>query len=245
MRSLIPARTAIVSPHLDDAVLSLGATIFRGTQAGSYVRVVTVFAGDPDSDRPASGWDSLPGHLTEGEATRTRREEDAQACTIVGADRRYLRFSEPTYAGIPDPADVVAEVNSSLRDLDAVLLPGFPLIHRDHRWLAQHLLEGGLECSLVGLYVEQPYRHQKARFRTLRVDPSLGLRSSARVAWQRTHTRRIEMRTKHRAIAAYTSQRRWLDLEGKKLDRMLQTELLRGGERIAWLEQGGSGPPGG
>jgi len=241
MGTSIPARTAIVSPHLDDAVLSLGALIFRATQAGSYVRVVTVFAGDPDSDRPASGWDSLPGFTTEGEATRVRREEDAQACGIVGAERRYLPFSEPTYAGLPDPADVVAEVNANLEDVDAVLLPGFPLIHRDHRWLAQHLLEDGIGCSLVGLYVEQPYRHKKARFRSIRVDPSLGLRSSARLAWRRTRTRRIEMHAKHRAIAAYTSQRRWLELEGRKLDRMLLVEWLRGGERIAWLEQGESG----
>jgi len=49
------------------------------------------------------------------------------------------------------------------------------------------------------------------------------------------------MHAKHRAIAAYTSQRRWLELEGRKLDRMLLVEWLRGGERIAWLEQGESG----
>ena len=200
------------------------------------MRIVTVFAGDPNSDRPASGWDSLPGFATEGEAVRQRREEDAEACGIVGAERCYLRFSEPVYAGFPDPAAVVADVNESVKDVDAVLLPGFPLIHRDHRWLAEHLVSGLRDSSLVGLYVEQPYRHQKTRYQRIRVDPSLNMHDVPRLAWHRLGMRRQEMQAKRRAISAYASQLRWLELEGPSLDRMLVLEALRGGERVAWLE---------
>ena len=83
----LPRRTAVLSPHVDDAVISLGASIYRATRAGSYVRIVTVFSGDPDSVLEASGWDSLPGFSTEGQAVRMRRSEDAEACSVVGADR--------------------------------------------------------------------------------------------------------------------------------------------------------------
>jgi LmbE family N-acetylglucosaminyl deacetylase len=231
----LPARTAIVAPHLDDGVLSLGATIYRSSRAGSYIRVITVFAGDPESDRPASGWDSLPGFATEGEAVRIRREEDAEACGVVGADRLYLRFSEPVYAGPPDWVAVSAEVNEALSDVDVALVPGFPLIHRDHRWLTENLLAHGLEVPRVGLYAEQPYRHQKARFRRVGVDADLSAFLPEGVDWHRAGTGLEPLRAKHRAVSAYRSQRRWLDLDGSKLGRMLWFEAIRGGEAVAWV----------
>jgi LmbE family N-acetylglucosaminyl deacetylase len=229
----LPARTAILAPHLDDGVLSLGATIYRATRAGSYVRVITVFAGDPESERPVSGWDALPGFETEGEAVRQRREEDAEACRVVGADRRHLGFSEPVYASPPDRAAVLAAVNEALSDVDVAFLPGFPLIHRDHRWLTENLI-GAIETPLVALYVEQPYRHQKARFRRISVDEGLRKLLPGHITWHRVRPDMEEVRVKHRAISAYRSQRRWLDLDGRKLDRMLALEAIRGGEAVAW-----------
>ena len=224
-----------MSPHLDDAVLSLAATIFRATRAGSYVRIVTVFSGDAESDRPASGWDSLSRFATEGEATRRRREEDAEACSVVGADRRYLDFSEPVYAGFPEPAAIVAEVNESVSDVDAVLVAGFPLIHRDHRWLTEQLLSGGLECARVGLYIEQPYRHQKMRYHRVRLDPHIRSLVGGEVRWRHGGAHRHALRAKRGAVAAYATQLRWLELDGRKLDRMLMLEALRGGETVGWL----------
>jgi len=238
----LPARTAVIAPHLDDGVLSLGATIYRATRAGSYVRVITVFAGDPDSDRPASGWDALPGFATEGEAVQARREEDAEACGVVGADRLYLGFSEPVYAGPPDWAAVRADVAEALRDVDAALVPGFPLIHRDHRWLTENLVALGLPAPRVGLYVEQPYRHQKARFRRLRVDPALHDLLPDGVSWRRSWTGIEELQAKRRAVSAYESQLRWLDLDGGKLGRMLWLEAIRGSESVAWVDSSESDP---
>lgn len=46
----------VLSPHLDDAVLSLGATIARLSRHGRSVRVVTAFANDPTSRAPAGPW---------------------------------------------------------------------------------------------------------------------------------------------------------------------------------------------
>jgi LmbE family N-acetylglucosaminyl deacetylase len=53
-----PGDVAVVSPHLDDAALSLGAAIAALTRSGRTVRVVTPFAGDPSSDAPANGWEA-------------------------------------------------------------------------------------------------------------------------------------------------------------------------------------------
>ena len=38
-------RLVVVSPHLDDAVLSLGATLAHAVESGATVEVLTVFAG--------------------------------------------------------------------------------------------------------------------------------------------------------------------------------------------------------
>jgi LmbE family N-acetylglucosaminyl deacetylase len=236
----LPTRTAVVAPHLDDGVLSLGATIYRATEAGSYVRVITVFAGDPESDRPASGWDSLPGFATEGEAVRCRQEEDAEACGAVGADRLYLPFSEPVYAGSPDRQAVASALDGALRDVDAVLVAGYPLIHRDHRWLTESLVAGMIAQLPVGLYAEQPYRHQKARFRRLSVDAAVRERLPGDVRWQYVRPGLDALRAKHRAISSYRSQLRWLDLDGRKLGRMLWFEAIRGGEAVAWVHTGES-----
>src|SRR2546423_1587749 len=80
----------IISPHLDDAVLSLGAAIARAVRGGSSVSVLTVFAGDESSTEPADDWARRCGFATEGEAYRTRREEDRRATAWLGASAEHL-----------------------------------------------------------------------------------------------------------------------------------------------------------
>jgi LmbE family N-acetylglucosaminyl deacetylase len=225
-----------VSPHLDDAVISLGASIYRATRAGSYVRIVTVFSGDPDSVLEASGWDSLPGFSTEGQAVRMRRSEDADACSAVGADRAYLPFSEPIYAGPPNVEAVLAAVRDAVRDIDTVLVPGFPLIHRDHRWVTEHVLGAGLDDVKVGLYVEQPYRHTKARLRRVTLAAELRQLLADEPQWKGARSSVDEIRAKRRAVSAYRSQLPWLELDGTRLARMLLSEAIRGGEALAWVK---------
>lgn len=52
-----PADAVVVSPHLDDAILSLGATVAGLARNGLAISVVTVFAGDTSSAKPCGGWD--------------------------------------------------------------------------------------------------------------------------------------------------------------------------------------------
>lgn len=144
----------VVSPHLDDAALSLGAAISRAARAGARVTVLTVLAGDPGSNEPAGDWDRSSGFATAGEAARTRREEDALACERLGARPVWLPYRDDQYerGGTDD------EIRARVREAAVtglVLLPGFPLEHPDHRWL--HDLLANAFPGRTGFYAEQPY----------------------------------------------------------------------------------------
>ncbi len=145
----------VVSPHLDDAALSLGAAISRATRTGARVTILTVLAGDPASTEPAGEWDRSSGFATAGEAARARREEDALACARLGARPAWLSYGDDQYErGAADSEIRAAVVESAGSAL--VLLPGFPLSHDDHRWV-HDLLAGAFEPDRLGLYAEQPY----------------------------------------------------------------------------------------
>ena len=102
MGALLPAETpgrrvVVVSPHLDDGVLSLGAAIAAWSRAGARVELLTVLGCDPASEAPAGGWDRRGGFGTEGASARARREEDRRACAILGATPVWLPFGSVDY----------------------------------------------------------------------------------------------------------------------------------------------------
>jgi LmbE family N-acetylglucosaminyl deacetylase len=237
-RESLSGRVVVVSPHLDDAVLSLAATIARATRSGAHVDVLTVFAGDPASDTPAGGWDSRGGFATEGEAATARRAEDREACSIIGAEPAWLPFGDGDYAQGRDRGEVSAAVVGIVAGADAVLVPGFPLTNPDHAWLAELLLGQALPCARVGLYAEQPYRYMvRGERRRLDVPGQISLRVPPGVEWTYP-ARSSDLLLKRRAILAYQSQVALLGFSAKrhrKLHRMLLDEALSRGEAIAWL----------
>jgi LmbE family N-acetylglucosaminyl deacetylase len=229
----------VVSPHLDDAILSLGASIGRATGSGRHVTVLTVFAGHPDSGLLAGGWDRRGGFATEGEASKARRLEDEQACRELGAESSWLSFSEADYRQTLDGDSIWSAVKGAVTDArpEDVLLPGFPLTNPDHAWVTELLVERGLPCSRLGLYAEQPYRfwarHEHARSNADAGTTATGLP----VEWVSAGRNLREMWRKRHAIAAYRSQIRLLGMSRRHtLNRMLLDETLRGGEAIRWLQ---------
>lgn len=150
-------RIVVLSPHLDDAALSLGAMIERASRLGSEVTVLTVFSGDPASNEPAASWDRACGFATVGEAARARREEDRRACAIMGASPSWLSFPYEDPQGVRSAEGIWSAVTARLAGADLVLTPGFPLQHPDHVWLTQLVLERMSIGIPVALYVEQPY----------------------------------------------------------------------------------------
>lgn len=155
-RTRLRGRVAILSPHLDDAVYSLGAAVSESVESGSDVSVITVFAGDPDSTRPASPWDRRFGFQSSGEAARVRREEDGRACALLGASPVWLPF-EDEYGCPTDDGELRSSIEHAVSRADTILVPGFPLDHIDHLRLARVALSRPFGSARVRLYAEQPY----------------------------------------------------------------------------------------
>lgn len=95
---LDPIDTVILSPHLDDAALSCGGSIYQQTEAGKRVLVVTFMAGDPP-ERPLSPYAQM--HHTRWElasdVVERRRREDGVANNILGADYYHASIPDAIY----------------------------------------------------------------------------------------------------------------------------------------------------
>jgi LmbE family N-acetylglucosaminyl deacetylase len=251
--SVFPAGDiAVVSPHLDDAVFSLGSSIADLCAARRKVVVVTLFAGDRSSDAPPSPWDERCGFGSAAESARTRRAEDARACALLGVEPVWLSFD------VRSPEGAAAALLDAVQHAAVVLVPGFPCTHRDHILAARTVLGARRPEVTVGLYVDQPYAMwlllgREARGRTrgesmrdlvLRRDtsasmmvPDLSPHLTDLVprppVWLRVGRSRRAWLAKQRATLAYRSQRR-------AFSRAMPAgialyERQSGGEGVAWL----------
>jgi LmbE family N-acetylglucosaminyl deacetylase len=212
----LDGRVAILSPHLDDAILSLGAAI---AHSRGEITVVTIFAGDPDSTVPAGEWDSRAGFRTEGEAARTRRLEDELACRDVGARPVWFPFGDDQYPPADDDT-VASAVDEAIAGVDTVLVPAFPLIHQDHSRLLALVERNGFCGRRLGRYVEQPYAAWGDRPAG---DDWLPLAAGPR-----------DRLTKLRACRRYATQLPLLNRGGPVLRPLFQYEAVQGGESVKW-----------
>ncbi len=235
----LDGRLVVVSPHPDDAVLSLGAALAHAARAGASVEVLTVFAGDPESEVAAGSWDSASGFRTQGEAARRRREEDRRACARAGAIARWLPFSDNQYEREISDDDVRAAVTSACAGADVVLVPGFPLAHDDHVRLSEVLLRTGIPAPHVGLYVEQPYAIRAfSNGRALVVPERLRVLTRSAPPFERQGAGLRDLTAKWRALGEYRTQLPLLGgLAGKPGagSARLRLAVLRAREAVAWL----------
>lgn len=125
------------SPHLDDAVLSVGAAIAARIEQGWQVVVCTLFAGDPDLPVPP-GAAAFHRHCGLGQdAVAQRRLEDLAALAELGAVPRHLGFPDAVYRWVD---------GRPLHDRPgAVLDPGLP---------AEEALRAELGAAIAGLLEE-------------------------------------------------------------------------------------------
>jgi LmbE family N-acetylglucosaminyl deacetylase len=204
----VPA-IVVLSPHSDDGVLSLGASMARWARAGRDVELVTVLALDPDSTAVTDGWDRRGGFATEGEAARARRQEDRRACEILGVTPRWLPFGSVDFERHGDDEHVWNAVQALVQDSHFVLVPGSPLVHPDHAWL-HRLVVDRLPESSVALYAEQPYTFRERGLPFDRAD--IGARDRL---------------SKWRAIRSYESQ----------LPLLAMRDVRRGPLRLSWADE--------
>ena len=252
-------RLVVVSPHLDDAALSLGATIARASQVRSGVSVVTVLAGDPESSAPASAWDRECGFSSAAEATRGRRAEDKRACEILGAEPVWLPFGDEEHDRGGNDDEIWASLSPLLDGAGVVLVPGYPLAHLDHAWLTRLVVERSVGIP-IALYVEQPYAANIAVGRGYSLRPvvraarlagaayvrrrpfapalpaSIADRLNGRIDWRTIRPTRRERRLKNLSIRAYPSQF-GVDRLGQRLPTRIHLyEVVTGGEHVGLLD---------
>lgn len=105
MSALVPGlahsagRVLVVSPHLDDAAMSVGATLHALGGDGTVVEVLTLFAGDPTGELSdaAKHFHDLCGHPHDRSALAARRGEDRVAMEILGAHHHHGGFLDAVY----------------------------------------------------------------------------------------------------------------------------------------------------
>jgi LmbE family N-acetylglucosaminyl deacetylase len=143
-------RTVILSPHLDDAVVSCWHVLTRGAQA----LVANVFAGVPEQSHPPTIADRLAGFGKSADLVRVRLQEDRAALSLVDCESTYLGFIEDQYRTTPVSA---AEIQRSLAPhvdgASRVLAPAGIGGHPDHKLMRDvglGLLKDGLSVELYG-----------------------------------------------------------------------------------------------
>ncbi len=137
-------RVLAVSPHLDDAAFSVGGTLAALAAAGHEVTVVTCFtASVPDPEGFALACQLDKGLPADVDYLALRRDEDAAAMAVLGADRVYLGLPEAPHRGYTSAADLFAGVHEDdqvWRSLGAALEG-----HDADLWLAPQALGGHVD----------------------------------------------------------------------------------------------------
>lgn len=107
------AEHVYLSPHLDDAVYSCGGLIFQQTQRGEGVLVLTICAGEPIGDGLSPFALELHARWEEIESPiKLRRQEDREACAIIGAAYKHLEIPDCIYRKGGNGADLYPDVPS-------------------------------------------------------------------------------------------------------------------------------------
>lgn len=147
----------VISPHLDDAVLSLGQHLAAEPHA-----VATVFAGVPRTAR-VTPYDASCGWNTSVAAVNGRRAEDANALSLLGAMPIHYNFLDNQYGGTL--ADVIEEWASYILSMRRAFSPEEPRVfvpvgvgHPDHRMVGHAFCAAALTAEELVVYEELPYR---------------------------------------------------------------------------------------
>lgn len=210
-------RVLVVSPHLDDGVLSCGH-LLAGAGAAT---VVTVFSGTPlRYPRPVSAWDTVCGFTDSDDIIAQRRIEDERAVAALSASATHLDFVDRQYRDDKryDLDAIARELRRAVTEFEPTTI-AVPLAiqHPDHRAALQAALRlrNGADARTWICYAEFPYvwrqedlavRRLGRLRRTYRVTPVLELP-------------RAEL-AKAAALRAYASQLAGLDF-GDSFDRIV------------------------
>ncbi len=236
----LQGRVVALSPHLDDAVWSIGGALADAVDRGADVTVATVLAGDPSSRGPAGHWDKRCGFRSAGKAAEVRQAEDRRACAAIGARAIHLPYWDESYERGGDDGEIWTALAPVVDVADRVLAPGFPATHRDHAWLASLAAARLAATGRLVLYGEEPYAMWRLQRSGVPIEMPAALSHlfPRGVRWERTRATTGGRASKRRAARAYSSQLHarcspyWL-----LPTRLAAHELLRGGELLGYPEE--------
>ncbi len=214
--------TIYLSPHLDDATLSCGGQIWADTAVAKTSLIITIMAGDPPAGTGSSYVASLHKRWNlAANAVAMRRQEDAAACAILGADfwhwdvpdciyRHHPVTGEPFYVSDTDifgsihPQEMVllerlVGLLGALPDHDRLLVPLTAGDHVDHQ-LVRRAAELSFLPDHLTYYEDYPYVRDEAVLQAALANSELGWESQVIPLTDTAVAAKIE------AIAAFQSQ---------------------------------------
>jgi hypothetical protein len=144
----------VLSPHLDDAVLSCWHLLDRADRAA----VVNVFTAPPPPGAPLAWWDRLTGATDPAQRMRERRAEDARALGHAGASACALGQLDHQYRFGPEPrAAVAAGIAGAVGAGALVVAPAGLAGHPDHVLVRDAALALATAGARVTLYADLPH----------------------------------------------------------------------------------------
>ena len=146
---------ALLSPHLDDAVLSLWHLL----DGPADVTVVNVFAGVPETERGGDRWwDRLTGASDSARRVRERRAEDREALALAGCTAIDLDLLEGQYRGRPQKLEpIIAALTDTVPAGARVIAPAALDGHRSHRAVRAAALAMRDAGRATTLYADVPH----------------------------------------------------------------------------------------
>lgn len=204
--SLPPSPLVVISPHLDDAVLSCAGLL--AARPGSTV--VTVFTARAPLQHPLTDWDRSCGFDNADAAMTCRLAEDREALGIMGAEGRALGFLDCQYTATADQdAPLITErlfhVLAGLAPASVAMPLG--VFHCDHERVSDAALK--IRDALPGVawfgYEDVPHcqRPGVVQARLSQLHARGVTATPVRLA--------VDAASKARAIAAYASQLKGLE----------------------------------
>ncbi|MFJ3462286.1 PIG-L family deacetylase [Achromobacter spanius] len=203
---LPPSPLVVISPHLDDAILSCAGLL--AARPGSTV--VTVFTARAPLQQALTDWDRRCGFDSADAAMTCRLAEDREALGIVGAEGRALGFLDCQYTATADQdAPLITEhLFHLLADLSpaSVAMP-LGVFHYDHERVSDAALV--IRDALPGVtwfgYEDVPHckRPGVVQARLSQLHARGVTATPVRLA--------VDAASKARAIQAYSSQLKGLE----------------------------------
>lgn len=156
-------QVVVVSPHLDDAVLSAWLVL----QSRPRVRVVSCFAGVPPTRTSRGHWDVTTGASPGRSAVEIRRAEDLSALALSGSEPVHLDLLDAQYrSGQGGTNHVVDDLTRVLRphlaEASEVWLPAGLGNHIDHVAARRASLAATAPGQRRYVYADLPYAGQPA-----------------------------------------------------------------------------------